>query len=979
MLRIPITKNRVNPIRGEERDGSSKSVNEVHCRCLSHGFEAEADASGMFKLGRFPHVKRHTLSGIKGESRNDGLSEDGEGTRRELGTGRVVCPSAEDNRVNEEEGSVGCKLGTGGVVCPNAKRNESISRKLGTSGVVCPNAIKKGKYPQTGSWNVGYFMTILMIMMMVNGCHTKDDFTWHNSGWANWFDDPLAAWQNGEAFKLMHQEEFPDLDWDQYQPPDPMDIDEEKWELPVSKDWLDAGDGEPLNYDQKNGHVYSDDGDWAWESYPMGQSYYEEEQDRWGTSSAEQPWNEGHVEGFPSTITAEVGGMVTSLALLFANPLRRLIGRSRRRRINFLCVGLIILAISASQSKAVEIEEVIDNKTLPLEENDTQISIFQTLAGGAQSVQALVEDYGTAFLRTIMVLTHGPQALEPGFGRRPPMSEPKSDNQKELEELREAMGNIAQSYEELALRVAVTEEIQQEDEVEVPKEPEEEQSSAPQEDIPRKQEQSQENVSKVKKNGERVVELLKAAGWFRQLEKKLKEEAEIASSSGAENATEVVPPTNEEKGNGTYSCQTIKCLTKGAVDLLLESSFSVFGNPIQASKDGAKWVKDFLKEQAETLSQIFGTFLFLMFLNIVFYVYIKGAQVYKKMKEVVKIILGLPLVMVVQQLLSEVLGFFLQLKKEKKDKGKLEKEIKKLGDGVGLLFEEIQRNRQENLNASKEIEERFRKSQERNMDVYRGVRDDLRRFQEGGKLAGQGASSSQEKGSSIKCDFCGRYGHHQDNCRLRLARRKESEKVKASGSSEGKNRCWFCGKEGHLMANCPKNRSTSRRAEPWGKGLSRINEVQEGGKDESSHGAGVNSIEKEKPKELMHTPIWINGIRFERCLVDPGSQTNLIPLREMTRSGIPFVSEVNWVRAYDNTIGKTMGRFTSSLKIGSIKGENVEFLVSDNIDLPFVGLQTLGDMGFNIRCKDHELHHEESGEIVRCTAISMTNLEKGKN
>ena len=44
------------------------------------------------------------------------------------------------------------------------------------------------------------------------------------------------------------------------------------------------------------------------------------------------------------------------------------------------------------------------------------------------------------------------------------MSQPKADNQKELEELREAMGNIAQSYEELALRVAVIEEIQGEEE-----------------------------------------------------------------------------------------------------------------------------------------------------------------------------------------------------------------------------------------------------------------------------------------------------------------------------------------------------------------------------------------------------------------------------------------------------------------------------------------------------------------------------------
>ena len=108
---------------------------------------------------------------------------------------------------------------------------------------------------------------------------------------------------------------------------------------------------------------------------------------------------------------------------------------------------------------------------------------------------------------------------------------------------------------------------------------------------------------------------------------------------------------------------------------------------------------------------------------------------FKKMKEIIKIILGLPLVVIVYQVLFEVVGLLLLLKKEKKEKGKLAKEIKKLGDAMGLLFEEIQKNRQENLNTSKEIEERFQKSQERNMDVYRGVRDDLRRFQVGSKMA----------------------------------------------------------------------------------------------------------------------------------------------------------------------------------------------------------------------------------------------------
>ena len=126
-------------------------------------------------------------------------------------------------------------------------------------------------------------------------------------------------------------------------------------------------------------------------------------------------------------------------------------------------------------------------------------------------------------------------------------------------------------------------------------------------------------------------------------------------------------------------------------------------------------------------------------------------------------------------------------------------------------------------------------------------------------------------------------------------------------------------------------------------------------------------------------PMWIHGVKFEKCLVDPGSQANIMPLREMTRTGIPFVSEVNLVKAYDNAVSKTMGKFVANLKIDSIEGRDVEFLVSENVDYPLIGLQTLGEMGIDVRCKEHELRQEASGKVVRCTATSLVELEKGKN
>ena len=425
---------------------------------------------------------------------------------------------------------------------------------------------------------------------------------------------------------------------------------------------------------------------------------------------------------------------------------------------------------------AVEIEEVQDDMIVPKEEDDAQSSSAWTF--GKSAVK-----HG---LNALWASLFTDQVIDNDDWRLPPINWENLKRKAEIEELREVVGNIAQSYEELALRVALIEDDQGEKETENAEEPKEGQSPELEENTSEQQEPSQKDINRAKKNGEQVIELMKAAAMYRQLERKLEEAAGKASSSEAgkneekteskkKSAEKDVTVKSQEEQAKNETCQTMKCLTKGAVDLLLEGTFSVFGNPIKATRDGTEWARNFLEEQAETLSQVFGGFLFLIFLNIVFYVYIKGAQVYKKVKEIVKIILGLPLVVVVQQVLSEVVGFTLQLKKEKKDKGKLEKEIKKLGDGMGMLFEEIQRNRQENLNTSKEIEERFQKSQERNMDVYRGVRDDLRRFQAESKKANQEASSSnQEKRTPIKCDYCGRFGHLQEDCRLRMAREKGS-------------------------------------------------------------------------------------------------------------------------------------------------------------------------------------------------------------
>lgn len=288
----------------------------------------------------------------------------------------------------------------------------------------------------------------------------------------------------------------------------------------------------------------------------------------------------------------------------------------------------------------------------------------------------------------------------------------------------------------------------------------------------------------------------------------------------------------KDKGNATEetaqseTCQKLKFLIKAVVDVLVEGSLTMFGNPIKSSRDSTDWARPFLQEQASFPSQVLGRVFLLLFLHAVLYAYMKVALICKKIKEMTKIILELPLEVVTQQAVTESVGFLLQFKKEVKDKGELEKEIKRLKDGIGILFDELQKCRQKILNICKKKEQSLHKSQERNMDVYKRGRDDFRQFLEGSERANRGASSSdQGRNLASKCDFDGPYGHLADACRRNLPRERKLKRKRLLGLLE----------EIPAVDNVRKitiyyqtAQRTSHHHEGvvWGaKGLSRINEV----------------------------------------------------------------------------------------------------------------------------------------------------------
>ena len=75
---------------------------------------------------------------------------------------------------------------------------------------------------------------------------------------------------------------------------------------------------------------------------------------------------------------------------------------------------------------------------------------------------------------------------------------------------------------------------------------------------------------------------------------------------------------------------------------------------------------------------------------------------------------------------------------------------------------------------------------------------------------------------------------------------------------------------------------------PLYKGLVRV-EPRPGGekKNDPSTPVNINAVLQSDAdlKTLLYTPIEINGLRFPRCLVDIGSEVNLISVKDSTKYG----------------------------------------------------------------------------------------------
>ena len=120
----------------------------------------------------------------------------------------------------------------------------------------------------------------------------------------------------------------------------------------------------------------------------------------------------------------------------------------------------------------------------------------------------------------------------------------------------------------------------------------------------------------------------------------------------------------------------------------------------------------------------------------------------------------------------------------------------------------------------------------------------------------------------------------------------------------------------------------------------------------------------------MHSPVWINGVKFTRCLIDSGSEVNVISVKDAVKNGFVYeLSGIKKIFGFNGSSNPVDGLMDCDIRLGpSGETKKVEFLVTPNVTIPILGCPALAAMGLMMDCKER-IFIDDQGNVVRCSAI----------
>ena len=126
------------------------------------------------------------------------------------------------------------------------------------------------------------------------------------------------------------------------------------------------------------------------------------------------------------------------------------------------------------------------------------------------------------------------------------------------------------------------------------------------------------------------------------------------------------------------------------------------------------------------------------------------------------------------------------------------------------------------------------------------------------------------------------------------------------------------------------------------------------------------------PCTLLHAPCWLNQQRVPKCLIDTGSEVNLISVRDATRRALPyFPGGVQAIKGFNGDVTSVVGNTMCDMSFyPNGKTMQVEFLVVKHLsDGPIIGMPTLAAFAMGVDCTLPGLFELSTGQVLRCSAV----------
>ena len=202
----------------------------------------------------------------------------------------------------------------------------------------------------------------------------------------------------------------------------------------------------------------------------------------------------------------------------------------------------------------------------------------------------------------------------------------------------------------------------------------------------------------------------------------------------------------------------------------------------------------------------------------------------------------------------------------------------------------------------------------------------------------------------------------------RLAEKEGEQSASPRGKGLGKEKasgiCPICGRAGHSESMCQyKSSEGKKRKKP-------VREfVRPSPSPSEQPGPSNVRMVSVADQTALHTPVWINGVRFPRCLVDTGSEVNLISRKDVTKYGFSFeMAGIQKISGFNGAISAVDGMMTCDIRLGpSGESKRVEFLVTPATTIPIIGCPTLAELKISLNLQERILQ-DTQGNVVRCSA-----------